>query len=47
VLTWAISIAVLEVLAVYFLLTIVSSIWQRGASQHSSGDNHDSVSFSA
>jgi hypothetical protein len=47
VLTWAILIAVLEVLAVYFLLTIVSSMWQRRISNRPSGDDHDSISFSA
>ena len=47
VLTWAILIAVLEVLAVYFLLTIVSSIWQRKLLNRVSDDDHDSISYSA
>ena len=46
-LTWAILIAVLEVLAVYFLLTIVSSIWQRKLLDRASDDDRDSISYSA
>jgi hypothetical protein len=47
VLTWAIFIAVFEILAVYFLLTIVSSLWQRRLSNQVSNKDHDSISFSA
>lgn len=45
--SWAICIAVLEIIGIYLLLTVVSSIWQQKMAVQSEGDNHGSTSISA